>query len=63
MPFNSFITQDAKGALAIYEKYRYISEEYKPLALSHKVTAIALQLMLGTTKQAASEAQSSTAHL
>lgn len=53
--FNSFITQDAKGALAIYE-------EYKPLALSHKAIAIAVQLMLGT-KQAASEEESSPVSL
>lgn len=62
MPFNSFSTQDAKGALAVYEKYKCVSEEYKPLALSHKVTAIALRLLLGT-KQAASEVQSSPARL
>lgn len=62
MPFNSFITQDAKGALAIYEKYKCISEEYKPFALSRKATAIALQLMLGT-KQASSEAKNSPASL
>lgn len=55
MSFNSFSTQDAERALAIYE-------EYKALALSRKATAIALQLTLGT-KQAASEAKSSPASL
>jgi len=62
MPFNSFINQAAKGALPIYEKYKRISEEYEPLALSHKATTTAVQLML-STKPASSEAKSSPANL